>query len=200
MRVPLLVLLVGSVVGCGSKADPLAEGVGRGNFPTLRTSYAAGAPTPTAVDRVQLEEAERMRGPLPEGFRDRRTGSWGEQVASDGVENARPERRLATVYFTFDSDLVDPSALQVLERNLMWIEDHPNLRILLRGHADDSGTETYNLALGSRRAQAVRAALIERGVAPTRLETVSFGEALPASPGRDEASLARNRRVEFHVY
>jgi len=200
MKALLLLLLAGAIVGCGSKADPLAEGVGRGNFPTLRTSYEAGRPTPTAVERVQLEDAQRLRGPLPEGFRDRRTGSWGEQVASDDVQNARPEARLNTVFFTFDSDLVDPKAVATLERNLIWIEDHPNLRILLRGHADDSGTETYNLALGSRRAQAVRAALIERGIPPARLETVSFGEALPASPGRDEASLARNRRVEFHVY
>jgi peptidoglycan-associated lipoprotein len=67
--------------------------------------------------------------------------------------------------------------------------------LVLEGHCDEQGADTYNLALGERRAQAVRSYLLTRGIAPQRLAVISYGEDLPADPGHDEAAWAKNRRV-----
>jgi peptidoglycan-associated lipoprotein len=70
-------------------------------------------------------------------------------------------------------------------------------RISIEGHTDERGGREYNLALGQRRAEAVRRALVLLGVADNRLEAVSFGKEKPADPGNDEAAYAKNRRAEL---
>jgi len=107
---------------------------------------------------------------------------------------------LTPVYFPLDSYELGESAKTLLGRAATYLKSNPDLYVVLRGHCDDTGTEEYNLALGSQRAQAVRKHLIDQGIGAIRLETLSFGETMPASEGTDEASRAQNRRVEFFVY
>ena len=80
---------------------------------------------------------------------------------------------------------------------LNTIIENPDSRITISGNTDERGSEEYNLALGERRATAVRRYLTDLGVASSRLRTVSFGEAKPAVPGHDESAYRYNRRSEF---
>jgi peptidoglycan-associated lipoprotein len=99
-----------------------------------------------------------------------------------------------TVYFAFDQDTLDTRARSDLDPSVPCFTQ-ARARIRVEGHADERGTTDYNLALGQRRADAVYRYLVTVGVPVGRLRTVSYGEERPETPGRDEASWARNRRV-----
>jgi peptidoglycan-associated lipoprotein len=103
-----------------------------------------------------------------------------------------------TVYFAYDSSQLDPTALATLKQNAETIKQMPNALIQLEGHCDERGTQEYNLALGERRAMAVRDYLIRLGISGDRLVTISYGEEDPVDPGHNEAAWAKNRRVEFN--
>lgn len=109
-----------------------------------------------------------------------------------------PDRGLKTVYFDFDSAALRPDAIATLKENAEKIKHVPGVIIQLAGHCDERGTQEYNLALGERRALAVRNYLIQLGVSGDRLVTISYGEEFPADPGHNEAAWAKNRRVEFN--
>jgi peptidoglycan-associated lipoprotein len=102
---------------------------------------------------------------------------------------------LADVHFGYDSYEVDASGREALERNLAWLRDNPRAKIELEGHADSRGTIEYNLALGAKRAKAVKDHLTGRGVGAERLSTISYGEELPLCQEEHDSCWARNRRV-----
>ncbi|NUN97179.1 MAG: peptidoglycan-associated lipoprotein Pal [Candidatus Omnitrophica bacterium] len=106
---------------------------------------------------------------------------------------------LDTVYFDFDQSYIREDQTAALERNLAWMRQNPNAPIRIEGHCDERGTEEYNLALGDRRADAVRSWMIDHGVDASRMQSVSKGEVEPADPGHDESAWAKNRRAEFLV-
>ncbi len=107
--------------------------------------------------------------------------------------------RLQTVYFDFDSAEIRPDMRPVLQQNAGILRDAGYRRVVLEGHTDERGSEEYNLALGERRAHAVKRYLVQLGVPGDRLEPVSFGESSPAARGHDESAWRWNRRVEFRV-
>lgn len=109
-----------------------------------------------------------------------------------------PDRGLQTVYFDYDSASLRPDALATLRENADKIKNVPNVIIQIAGHCDERGTEDYNIALGERRALAVRDHLISLGVSGGRLITISFGEEMPAVEGHTEAAWRYNRRAEFN--
>jgi peptidoglycan-associated lipoprotein len=98
------------------------------------------------------------------------------------------------VYFDFDKANIKPEFGETLAANARRLIDDPDLKVMIEGHCDERGTTEYNLALGERRANAVREALIANGVNPGQLQTVTFGEERPADPGHGEAAWAKNRR------
>jgi peptidoglycan-associated lipoprotein len=106
-------------------------------------------------------------------------------------------RELQTVFFAFDSVALSEEVKRVLDRNIAWLKQHGKIAIRLVGHADERGTSEYNLGLGMRRASQVRAYLIERGVSPEALVTVSYGEEMPLRRAHAEEAWSMNRRVEF---
>ena len=116
---------------------------------------------------------------------------------AEPVVPARVE--LGTAYFDYDSYTLRPDTRAVLAENARQLQANPALRVRLEGHCVERGTTEYNLALGDRRAASARDYLVSLGVAPTRLDTVSYGEERPVAFGHDEDSWARNRRVEFPV-
>jgi len=103
------------------------------------------------------------------------------------------------VYFDTDSYSLREDALPVLAAQAQWLQRNPTVRVLIEGNADERGTREYNLGLGARRAAAVRQHLIERGIAPERIESVSYGKERPIDPGSDEAAWQRNRNARTAV-
>jgi peptidoglycan-associated lipoprotein len=97
------------------------------------------------------------------------------------------------VYFDLDSYDIRSDAMPVLDAQAAWLRRYPNVRIRIEGNADERGTREYNLALGSRRANSVKDYLVSRGVAPSRIMTLSNGKERPVDPGTSEDAYQRNR-------
>jgi peptidoglycan-associated lipoprotein len=98
-------------------------------------------------------------------------------------------------FFDFDQSQLQQSDLTALEMHADILRNNPGRAIVIEGHADERGTREYNLALGERRANAIRSFLTAAGVSSTQIETVSYGEERPDDPGHSEAAWARNRRA-----
>ncbi len=109
------------------------------------------------------------------------------------------ERALSNniVYFEYDSTVINSEGESVIGRYASYLQANPTARVRLEGHADERGTPEYNLGLGERRAKAVEASLLAKGVNANQASLLSYGEERPAVPGHDEASWAQNRRVQI---
>ena len=118
-------------------------------------------------------------------------------LAADDPRRTDPDLRQRLIYFEFDKSVVTPDQLGVLEAHARFMMENPHRAVLLEGHADERGSNEYNLALGQRRANAVRDILVANGVDSFNIETISFGEERPRVPASNEAAWAENRRVEI---
>ena len=126
---------------------------------------------------------------------------------AEAARRAEEEARLARerayasiqdmIYFDFDRSDIREDARQTLQLKAEAMRQFPDVRIRIEGHADERGTVEYNLALGERRAEAARAYLIDLGIDPDRMTTISYGEERPAVQGSNEAAWSQNRRDEF---
>lgn len=105
--------------------------------------------------------------------------------------------RQRVVYFDFDQDALKPEFQNIVACHAKYLRDRPSARITLEGNADERGSREYNLALGQKRAEAVRRALIALGVSESQLEAVSLGEEKARSGANDDAALAENRRADL---
>ena len=101
------------------------------------------------------------------------------------------------IYFDFDSYVVKPEFQSVIEAQARYVRADKARKMAVEGHTDERGGREYNLALGQKRAEAVRQALGLLGVADAQIEAVSFGKEKPAVEGSDEAAMAKNRRAEI---
>jgi len=102
-----------------------------------------------------------------------------------------------SVYFDFDVFTIKNEFTAMIERHASYLKAHPELDVKLEGNADERGGREYNLALGQKRSEAVKRALITLGAGAKQLEAISFGEEKPKMTGHDETSWAENRRVDF---
>ena len=100
-----------------------------------------------------------------------------------------------TVYFGFDSSELAGEAQATLDRQAAFLNVNPTMVVIIGGHADERGTREYNLALGDRRAVAVRDYLLAKGLNAARVRTVSYGKERPAVSGSNEESWTKNRRA-----
>jgi len=103
------------------------------------------------------------------------------------------------VFFDLDRYDVRADAAPLLDAQAAWLVRYPNVQVRIEGNADERGTREYNLALGSRRANSVREHLVSRGVAPSRISTVSFGKERPIDPGTTEEAFQRNRNARTAI-
>lgn len=106
---------------------------------------------------------------------------------------------LFVVYFDYDSHIITRENIKTVKDNARWIKSNPKSKIRITGHADERGSNEYNLALGERRAVSVKKYLRDLGISGGRLDTISFGEEQPAVSSHDEAAWQKNRRVEFII-
>ncbi len=97
------------------------------------------------------------------------------------------------VFFGYDQYTLTAEARDSLSRQANWLLNYQTMNAIVEGHADERGTREYNLALGARRAEAVKSFLVSQGVAPSRLTTVSYGKERPIDPRSNEAGWQRNR-------
>ena len=102
-----------------------------------------------------------------------------------------------TIYFDYDQDVIKDEYKATVEAHAKYLQANRQLKITLQGNTDERGTREYNIALGQRRADAVKKLMILLGASEVQIETVSFGKEKPRSEGHDETSWAQNRRVDI---
>ncbi len=100
------------------------------------------------------------------------------------------------VYFSSDSTDLTPEASAILQKQSQWLRQYPQFTITIEGHADERGTREYNIALGARRATAVRNFLAQNGVAANRVRTISYGKERPVAVCNDISCWSQNRRAQ----
>ena len=160
------------LAGCGSdvKLDQPAEG----------SSTAAGAGTGGAQGQGTGQSSVTQ-----------------VQAGASAADKAGPVGVAKVIYFDYDSYTVKPDYQSVIDQHARFLQSRPNARLVLEGNTDQRGSREYNLALGQKRAEAVRRALTLVGASDNQIEAVSFGKEKPAVEGTSEEAYAKNRRVEF---
>lgn len=186
MRTPLrfTLALAATLVACGGQQQP--------EQPAPQTAPTA-APAPT-----QPAPAPTQPAPAPTPVQPDRTPEDPAAAAARVTAAVLAELR-QMVHFDFDMSDIRPEDRALLDRVAAILGANGALRLRVSGHADDRGSDEYNLALGSRRASAVKTYLGNKGIDGSRLEIVSYGEERPLQSGQDEDSWAANRRAEFEV-
>jgi len=103
------------------------------------------------------------------------------------------------IHFEFDKSRLIPEAKEILRRKAEWLVAQPAVTVIIEGHCDECGTNEYNMALGDRRAESAKSLLLDLGIAPERVTTVSYGEESPLDTGHNEEAWAKNRRDHFVI-
>jgi peptidoglycan-associated lipoprotein len=195
MRLPyqFLTLMAASLVATACGGKPPAE------QPTpVATVDTAAANARARARQDSIDAANRARAEADRLAREeaeRRAAA--ERAAHD--RDAVMSALTAMVHFDFDKADIRPDDTAALDQKAAILGANPNLQIRISGHADNRGSDEYNLALGNRRAAAAKRYLVGKGVADSRIAVVSFGEEKPLATGEDEASWAQNRRDEFEI-
>jgi peptidoglycan-associated lipoprotein len=193
LRTALLLSLVVAVgmgsVACKKKVEPAAE-----QQVTQQTDDAAAAAKAEA-DRLAAEaaakaEAERLAAAQA-------AKAEAERLAREGRANA--VNSLTAVYFDFDKFELRDDTRSSLARHGETLRTLNDLRVRLEGHCDENGSVAYNLALGDKRANAVKTYLVNLGLDAGRFETISYGKSRPVDLGNDESAWSKNRRCEFQA-
>lgn len=171
-------------------------------FKRLSLALAVTALIAGCSSGVKLDEKPVDSGALSSGQGAGANGSGqsavsGVDLTGSAADKAGPHGVSRIVYFDFDSYVVKAEAQPQIEAHAKFIKAHPNARVQLEGHTDERGGREYNLALGQKRAEAVRRALGLLGVNDTQMEAVSYGKEKPAAEGHNEDAYAQNRRVEI---
>ena len=128
--------------------------------------------------------------PMPDN-----SGQVGNAVVPGSAADFKQSVSSDTIHFGTDMYNVDSESQAILDSQAQWLAKYPNVRITIEGHCDERGTREYNLALGDRRANAAKNYLAERGVDPSRINTISYGKERPIALGSDESAWAQNRRA-----
>jgi len=174
----LVLALAGLAAACGGKPKPEQPAP-----EPAPTPASAPAPGPNA-DSLQRAREDSIRA-----------------AQSGAEERARAVKAdlAAMINFDYDQAIIRQADQGTLDRKASILAANPNVRVQISGHADERGSDEYNLALGNRRAAAAKRYLENKGIDASRMEVVSYGEERPLNTGHDEAAYAQNRRDEFQV-
>ncbi len=177
-RLAMIALAAASVAACASRPKPMGPVAPSGPPPPQSPATAGnmGVPPPGRV-----EESETSGAPAKGSVR-------------DFVINAGDR-----IYFDFDSYSVRDEARPVLDAQSAWLVRYPAVRVRIEGNCDELGTREYNFALGARRANSVKEYLVARGVAPSRIDTVSYGKEHPIDTSGGEEAQAHNRNAHTAI-
>jgi len=159
---------------------------------SLLISACASTPTPKA-DSAQQPDATKTSVTS----NDTTASTTGTETESGKLTAEMQELRKQSVYFDFDKFVVKPEYHDVMDKQSAFIKDHKNDVVTLEGYADERGSSEYNLALGSKRANAAKVSLKIMGASAAQIKEVSFGEEKPRLPCHEEQCWKENRRVDF---
>jgi peptidoglycan-associated lipoprotein len=120
-------------------------------------------------------------------------------VVEPTIDELNRQGVLKTVHFGYNSNDLDDVAKAILQANAEWLKSHASYSVEIGGHCDERGSIGYNVALGDRRANAVKDYLVNLAVAGDMLVPISYGEEKPVDPAHNEAAWAKNRRAEFTI-
>lgn len=148
-------------------------------------------------------EAEVVNGDESIGKIDEDKQLSEEQLEAQRIEDEKQaiknEFVNENIYFGFDSATLTSESQEILRKKAQWLEQNPDVVIIIEGHCDNRGTEAYNLALGERRAESAKAFLADIGIDVTKIMTISYGEERPVNPEETEEAWALNRRASFVI-
>lgn len=184
-RVFILLLILGfTAAACARRQPPVAKPMPPP--PTTQPAASTAAPPPPAT---RVEEALPVPAqPLGE-----------ESISNRSLDDLNRDSPFKPVFFGDDSADLDDGGRSVVVENAGLLKKYSTWVVTVEGHCDERGTAEYNLALGERRAVAVKTYLVSLGVAPDRIRTVSYGKEFPFDPGHDEKAWTSNRRAQFVI-
>lgn len=157
---------------------------------------AADKPAEASLDAGTIKE-ESLGSDLDGGRKGRSRRGVTARAQAYGPEGIAFESE--DIFFDYDQYTLSSEARSLLQKKAGFLKKHPEVQITIEGHCDERGSSDYNLGLGQRRADAVRAYLADLGIPDSRLAAVSYGEEQPAEPGHDESAYARNRRAHLVI-
>ena len=175
-------------------ADLIRNGPTADEVQRVATTTVSG-PNTDSIRRAEEEEARRRA----EEANRRRADSIAAAEAAMRNAGAARAALTATVHFDYDQSDLRPEDRAILDAKVPILQGNPGVMIRIQGHTDERGSDEYNLALGQRRAAAVKRYLVDHGIAESRLQTITYGEERPVAQGSDESAYAQNRRAEFEI-
>lgn len=187
----IVVLLFGALLivttGCGPKPKPKVE-------PTINLdSLRAAEEAKRRADSIAAAEARRR------AEEEARRKAEEERLRAEREQEAKDRASIKIIYFDFDKSNIRNDMTADVSYNAGLMKKYSKWSVTLEGHADERGTNEYNLALGERRAKSVRDFLVNYGIEANRISVISYGEERPAVRGTGEAVWSKNRRVEFNI-
>lgn len=184
----VITVLVGILLGCSSP-------VKLNDVNVEDKSGQASTPMKTLTPATVASAADKKSAVTTLDKTGGATSSQGQGNSADALAAANAR----IIYFEFDSFAIRPEYQGIIETNARNLKANKNQRISIEGHTDERGGREYNLALGQKRADAVRKALSLLGVAEAQMESVSFGKEKPAVTGESEMAMEKNRRAEIVI-
>lgn len=146
-----------------------------------------------ACARGPIDTGDSFGGTAGSGYSGGAADGFGTGAVTGGV---LPGSTIGdTVLFSVDQSTLSPSGMALIDQQITWLQANPGGPIEIQGHADERGTEAYNIQLGARRASAVRDYMVSRGIPDSRIRTNTFGRARPVATCADESCWAQNRRA-----
>lgn len=183
MFVALLTVTV-MVTACAKKKTPVPA-------PIAPPPAATTQPTPPPVTQPPQRIADDLPVP-PQPIAE-------DSIANKPLDDLNRDSPLKPAFFALDSSDLDDTAKAVVNANADLLRRYSSWMVTIEGHCDERGTAEYNLALGERRAVAVKTYLVSLGISPDRLRTVSYGKEFPFDPGHTDEAWYKNRRAQFVI-
>ena len=178
----VMILLV-AVAACGKKKPATVA-----SLPPPPATTAQPAPTPPPA-----RPAERVEDAVPV------PAISEDAIGNRSLEDLNRDSPFRPAYFGLDSSELDDMGRAIVAANADIMKKYPSWVVTIEGHCDERGTAEYNLALGERRAVAVKTYLVALGISPDRLRTVSYGKEFPFDMGHTETAWSKNRRAHFVI-
>ena len=178
----IVLVLIAAIAGCNRQRTPVA---------------APQQPPPTVAAPPAVEPAQAPPQRVDEALPVPQQPLADDEIGSRTLEELNRNSPLAPVFFALDSAELDDAGRATAMANAQILRENPNWVVTVEGHCDERGTPEYYLALGERRAVAVKTFLVSLGISADRIRTVSYGKEFPFDPGNTEEAHAQNRRGHF---